>query len=305
MTSPARATPVGLTDEVLQAWPLPQPGETGGKESRGRILIIAGSAEVPGAARLAGEAALRAGAGKLAIATVASAAMQLAIAVPEARVIALPETARGGIAPPGFEALQEAAAKAQAIVIGPGMQDEEATCGLVRMLLRGGMDAHLVLDACAMNALRDDAAARASVCITPHAGEMAHLTKRDKADIQADPDSVAHEAARRFHALVVLKGAVTHIAATDGRSWRHEGGNAGLGVSGSGDVLAGLIGGLAARGASLEQAAAFAVRVHARAGERLAARLGSLGYLARELSVEVPALLDALAPRAQRRIGFG
>lgn len=305
MTSSAHATPVALTDDVLQAWPLPQPGEGAGKESRGRALVIAGSAEVPGAARLAGEACLRAGAGKLAIATVASAAAQLAMAMPEARVIALPETARGGIAPPGFEALQEAAAKAQAIVIGPGMQDEDATCALVRMLLRSGMDAHVVLDACAMNALRGDPAAQASVCITPHAGEMAHLMKRDKADVDADPAGVAREAARRFRALVVLKGAVTYIAAADGRSWRHEGGNAGLGVSGSGDVLAGLIGGLAARGAPLEQAAAFAVRLHARAGERLAARLGRLGYLARELGLEVPGLLDALAPRAQRRIGFG
>ena len=305
MTSSARATAVALTDELLHGWPLPQPGDGGGKEARGRVLIIAGSAEVPGAARLAGEASLRAGAGKLAIATVASAAAQLAMAVPEARVIALPETARGGIAPPGFEALQEAAAKAQAIVIGPGMQDEDATCGLVRMLLRSGMDAHIVLDACAMNALRDDPADGASVCITPHAGEMAHLLKRDIGDIEADPASVAREAAKRFHALVVLKGAITHIAAPDGRSWRHEGGNAGLGISGSGDVLAGLIGGLAARGAPLEQAAAFAVRLHARAGERLAARLGSLGYLARELSFEVPALLDALGPRTQRRIGFG
>lgn len=305
MTQPAPATPAALTDDALRAWPLPQPDDGGGKESRGRILVIAGSAEMPGAARLAGEATLRAGAGKLAIATVASAAVQLAIAVPEARVIALPETARGGIAPPGFEALQEAAADAHAIVIGPGMQDEDATCGLVRLLLRSGLPAPIVLDACAMNAVRDAAAAPSRVCITPHAGEMAHLLERDRADVEADPAGFARAAAARFGALVVLKGAVTHLAAPDGRGWRHEGGNAGLGVSGSGDVLAGLLGGLAARGAPLEQAAAFAVRLHARAGERLAARVGSLGYLARELAFEVPALLDALAPRAQRRIGFG
>jgi NAD(P)H-hydrate repair Nnr-like enzyme with NAD(P)H-hydrate dehydratase domain len=87
--------------------------------------------------------------------------------------------------------------------------------------------------------------------------------------------------------------------------WRHEGGNAGLGVSGSGDVLAGLVGGLAARGADIEQAAAWAVRLHARAGERLAARYGTLGYLAREIAPEVPALLQALGSRRQRRIGFG
>jgi NAD(P)H-hydrate repair Nnr-like enzyme with NAD(P)H-hydrate dehydratase domain len=87
--------------------------------------------------------------------------------------------------------------------------------------------------------------------------------------------------------------------------WRHEGGNAGLGVSGSGDVLAGLITGLAARGATLEQAAAWGVRLHARAGERLAGRLGVLGYLARELAIEVPALMASLAAGTPRRIGFG
>ena len=301
------AKPIDVTDELLQSWALPQPGD-GGKESRGQILVIAGSAEMPGAARLAGEAALRAGAGKLAIATVASAATALAMGVPEARVIALPESDRGGIAPPAVELLQEPASRADAIVIGPGMQDEGATCALVRALLRTGIEASLVLDACAMGAVRDREKAREAgppILVTPHAGEMAHLMGRDKAAVEADPEATAREAAQRWNAVVMLKGAVTYVATPSGECWRHEGGNAGLGTSGSGDVLAGLAGGLAARGASLAQAAAWSVRLHARAGERLAVRLGTLGYLARELSFEVPVLLEALAPRKQRRIGFG
>ena len=115
----------------------------------------------------------------------------------------------------------------------------------------------------------------------------------------------ARDAAQRWRVVVVLKGAITCIAAPDGETWRHEGGNAGLGTSGSGDVLAGLIGGFAARGASLTQAAAWGVRVHARAGERIAQRAGTIGYLPRELLLEVPAILELLAPRPQRRIGFG
>jgi NAD(P)H-hydrate repair Nnr-like enzyme with NAD(P)H-hydrate dehydratase domain len=85
------------------------------------------------------------------------------------------------------------------------------------------------------------------------------------------------------------------VTAPDGRLWRHEGGNVGLAVSGSGDALAGIIGGLAARGAPLEQAAAWGVALHARAGARLAEANGPLGYLARDLPSQVPMLMHALA----------
>jgi NAD(P)H-hydrate repair Nnr-like enzyme with NAD(P)H-hydrate dehydratase domain len=88
-----------------------------------------------------------------------------------------------------------------------------------------------------------------------------------------------------------LKGPLTVIAAPDGRLWRHRGGNVGLATSGSGDVLAGLVAALAARGASLEQAAAWGVALHARAGEAL----GPMGYLARELPAQLPRLMQALA----------
>jgi NAD(P)H-hydrate repair Nnr-like enzyme with NAD(P)H-hydrate dehydratase domain len=123
---------------------------------------------------------------------------------------------------------------------------------------------------------------------------MAHLTGRDKAAIESDPREAATEAARRWNAVVALKGATTWIARPDGELWRHDGGNVGLAVSGSGDTLAGIIVGLAARGAPLEQAAAWGVALHARAGERLAQRVGTIGYLARELADEVPALMRAL-----------
>jgi NAD(P)H-hydrate repair Nnr-like enzyme with NAD(P)H-hydrate dehydratase domain len=94
---------------------------------------------------------------------------------------------------------------------------------------------------------------------------------------------------------VALKGAETWIATPQGRCWRHAGGNVGLATSGSGDVLAGLIAGLLARGAPPEQAAAWGIALHARAGRRLCERLGPLGLLARELAAEVPALMHALS----------
>lgn len=290
---------VALTDALLQSWPLPQPDD-GGKEARGRVLVVAGSAEVPGAAYLAGEAALRAGAGKLAIATAASAAPQLAFAVPEARVIALPETGKGGIAPPAIELVQEPASHADAILIGPGMQDEGATCGLVRALLRTVGSTPIVLDACALGAVKDRPGAHdAPLLITPHAGEMAHLSGATKEDLLADPLRAARDAARRWNAVVALKGAQTVIARPEGKAWLHEGGNVGLATSGSGDTLAGAIAGLAARGASLEQACAWGVVLHARAGEQLAEQLGPLGYLARELPLEMLAVLRGLEAQAR------
>lgn len=301
-----------ITARLLRDWPLPMPSPDADKDIRGYVLIIAGSKEMPGAVLLAATAALRAGAGKLAIATAASVAPQIGVAVPEARVIGLAETPEGGLlideaADAGPSAsLIRIAGQASAILIGPGMQDEAASCRLVRALLPHCAGRPLILDAAGMSlAARDAECAPGAapggtrfdspVLLTPHAGELASLTGADKADIQAQPEAAARLAAQRWQATVVLKGALTVIADAHTRQWRHEGGNTGLAISGSGDVLAGIICGLAARGASLAQAAAWGVALHAMAGEQLALKHGPLGYLAREISAEVPALLRALA----------
>ena len=136
------------------------------------------------------------------------------------------------------------------------------------------------------------------VLLTPHAGEMAKLSDSRKETVQAHPQQTARKAAHEWNAVVALKGAITHIGAPDQRVWRHQGGNVGLAISGSGDVLAGLVAGLVARGATLEQAAAWGVALHARAGEKLAERFGPLGYLARELAAEVPGVMAGLGIRA-------
>jgi hydroxyethylthiazole kinase-like uncharacterized protein yjeF len=300
------ATSSGATDVnvgLLRDWPLPMPGAGGDKEKRGHVLVVAGSREIPGALLLAATAALRAGAGKLTLATAASVAPHVGLAMPEARVIGLAETADGGLAAEpdaaAARALRETCRKADAVLIGPGMQDEAATVGLVRTLLADCAAAPLILDACAMQVVRalEDEGLRfpGPVMLTPHAGEMAGLTGLDKEAVSADQEGVAAAAAQRWQALVALKGALTIIAAPDGRRWAHRGGNGGLAISGSGDVLAGLMTGLAARGAAPEQAAVWGVALHALAGEQLALAHGPLGYLARELSTPIPALLRVLA----------
>lgn len=283
-----------VDETLLRAWRLPQAEEDGDKERRGRVLVIAGSREMPGAAVLAGTAALRAGAGKLVIATPQSAAPTVAAALPEARVIALPEAADGGPTFAGMQALRPIAASTAAVVAGPGMIGRESTLAFLHDVLQLFRDATVLLDALAMDAVGSGARLPQASIVTPHAGEMAHLTGAEKSDAQEQPHALALHWAARWNVVVALKGPTTCVAVPDGRSWLHSAHAPGLGTSGSGDVLAGIIAGLAARGATPEQAAVWGVALHARAGEVLAQRVGIVGYLARELPAEVPALMQSL-----------
>ena len=286
---------VEVDSDLLRAWPLPQPSGEADKEERGATLVIAGSAEMPGAASLAAISALRAGAGKLAVATVAGIAPGIALGLAEARVIALAETQAGGIAAEAIARIEAQLARVDAVLIGPGLQDPAATRAFTRRLVRRATRAAVVLDALAMDVVIDVRRFERTPLMTPHAGEMAHLTGVTKETVSADPERHAREAALRWNAVVALKGATTFIATPDGDCWRHVSSEAGLGTSGSGDVLAGIIVGLAARGASLAQAAVWGVALHARAGRALAERIGAIGYLASELPAEIPTLLDTLS----------
>lgn len=293
--APAKPAARRITPRLLQAWPLPDPSEGGGKEDRGRVLVIGGSAQVPGAVLLAGVAALRAGAGKLQVATAARAALPLAIALPEAKVIGLREDRQGAIRELGGEAARHAR-HADAVLVGPGMDPTAATRRVVDGVVAA---AHctLVLDAGALHPAATRASARrdgaAAMIMTPHAGEMAAMLGTDEAAIAAAPDAIAREFARDRGVVLALKGPTTYVAAPDGRLWVNRAGSCGLGTSGSGDVLAGLIAGLAARGAAPEQAAVWGVHLHARAGARLSRRMGLVGFLAREIGGEIPPLMHA------------
>jgi ADP-dependent NAD(P)H-hydrate dehydratase len=287
---------VTLDARLLREWPLPQLSHDADKEERGRVLVLAGSREIPGAAVLAATAALRAGAGKVLIATAQSVASRMAFAVPEARVIALPETAAGSFSREGLALLQDSAKGVDAALIGSGLMDESGCKEFVKALLPMLAHAPVVLDALAMNVATAGPFDQ-PVLLTPHAGEMAHLCGRSKEDILADPEQAAIAAARQWNCVIALKGGSTLIAGPDGGRWRHERGQPGLATSGSGDVLAGVMAGLLAQGAPLAQACSWGVVLHAMAGARLAARMGPLGYLARELPAEIPALLKNLQGR--------
>ena len=292
----ARATLIN--ENVLRRMPLPQPLEGGDKEERGRVLVVGGGRETPGAVLLAGAAALRAGAGKLQLATVACVAPLVAALFPEARVFALRETKAGRLAKSACALLEGHAGKAQCVCVGPGMIEDESVVAFVEGTLRLCRGVAVVLDAGAIaclgagGSLLHPLVGRAVV--TPNAEELADIYGEAKEKISAGPLEAARRAARDFRAVVVLKGRETFVASPEGEAYVNRAGGVGLATSGSGDVLAGLIAGLVARGADPLRAAAWGVHLHALAGERLGARLGPIGFLARELLAEIPALMSEL-----------
>jgi hydroxyethylthiazole kinase-like uncharacterized protein yjeF len=278
-----------VTPALLRRWPLPVIASTDSKEERGRVLVVGGSVRVPGGAMLAAIASLRVGAGKLHVATSKGAALALAIAMPEAKVSGLPATARGEIARLDPD-VASAAEHADAVLVGPGMDPTAATKRVATALMRRAKA--VVLDAGAVPA-STDRPRHGALVLTPHWGEMAALLGLEEDDIADDPTSIARDFAQSVKATVVLKGADTVIANADGDAWVHVGSCAGLGTSGSGDVLSGLICGLLALGAQPDQAAVWGVALHARAGKVLSRRFGQTGFLAREIAAEVPAIRES------------
>jgi hydroxyethylthiazole kinase-like uncharacterized protein yjeF len=283
---------VALTADELKRHPLPPVAE-GDKDSHGRLLLIAGSRELPGAPLLTAIAALRAGAGKLKIATVASAALPLGMAIPEAMVRGLAEARDGGLAKSAIADLGDMAKEADAIVAGPGMTASATSERVAARLCRSG--APLVLDAGMLRALprrrKDAQRSDCSPVLLPHSGEMASLLDCSAGEVESDPVQAGLRCAERYDAIVLVKGPKSHIATASGSSWHYDGGGPGLGVSGSGDVLAGIVGGLMARGTVPLTALLWGVWLHGEAGRSLARKVGPIGFLAREISNELPALL--------------
>ncbi|MEV7605642.1 NAD(P)H-hydrate dehydratase [Paenarthrobacter sp. NPDC089322] len=295
-------TPV--TPSLLRDWPLPAPGED--KYSRGAVVVIGGARATPGAALLAGTAALRAGAGKITLAVAESVAAHIGVALPECGALGLPENAAGSLTGNGLELISSYLDRADTILVGPGLDDPELTGELLRALLEreehdGGPHSQggpaVVIDAYALGALvpleEQLGPWRGRMILTPNPTEAGILLGRDVRDLEAD----VAEVAKRFDAVVSCQGVISlpsGNAPEDSGLWKITTGYGGLGTSGSGDVLAGAIAGLRARGTSDAQAACWGTHLHAAAADRLASKLGPLGFLARELADQLPALMVEL-----------
>ena len=285
---------IDLDRAELERHPLP-PVEGGDKDSHGSILIVAGSRDVPGAALLAAHGAMRAGAGKLQIACPDAIAVPLGIAMPEALVVGQPTHRDGGFGPSAISDLVELAGGANAIVAGPGLEANRTAAPLGRELLRLGRP--MALDAGLLHVLPQCEAevrnAPIPPILLPHSGEMASLLGCEPEEVDRDPLGAGRRCASRYAALVLVKGAESHIVEPGGDCWKYRGGGPGLGVSGSGDVLAGVVGGLLARGATPLTALLWGVWLHGEAGRMLSKKVGRLGFLARQIPGEVPALLPS------------
>lgn len=287
------ATPV--TPSLLRGWQLPGPGS--GKHERGSVLVIGGARKTPGAALLAGTAALRAGAGRLTLAVAESTAVPLAVALPEAGVVGLPESPSGSVRSTGIDALGAELGTADAILIGPGLDNPDETAGLLRDLIGRVSSVEgpaIVIDAYALGTLprlaKEIRLWAGHLILTPNPTEAGLLLGRDLTDLPADAADIAD----KYHAVVSCQGIIAQPSdapSDSAKCWEITTGSGGLGTSGSGDVLAGAITGLRARGTTDPQAACWGTHLHAAAGDRLASRQGSPGYLARELADELPGLM--------------
>lgn len=284
--------PAVLTAAELKRHPLP-PIESGDKDSHGQILILAGSRDVPGAALLTAHGAMRAGAGKLQLAVPNEIAIPLGVAMPEAMVVGFATARDGGFTRSAVAAMLDLANGADTIVAGPGLRGNSAAIKLAGKLCLLGKP--LILDAGLLHALpaKNANARRAEVCpiLLPHSGEMASLLECETSDVEADPLAAGRSCADRYDSYVLVKGVQSHIVTPNGEAWKYPGGGPGLGVSGSGDVLAGIIGGLSARGVPQLTALLWGVWLHGEAGRALSKRVGPRGFFARDLPGEVPALL--------------
>lgn len=281
-----------LTRAALKSFPLPLVVD-GDKETKGRILVIAGSRQVAGAALLTATAAMRAGAGKLRMISVEGVAVPTALAMPEAMVIGLEEAKDGGFTRSAVKQIRDEADRVDVVVAGPGMAQARTCEALAQTLLESS--ASIVLDAALLHSLKPLSASKRGSnqppVLLPHSGELASLLDCDENEIDLDPIGCGLRAAEHYRANVLVKGVTSHVVAADGRAWTFRGGAPGLGVSGSGDTLAGIVGGLLARGADSLTALLWGVLLHGEAGEALSRKSGPIGFLAREIPEEIPALL--------------
>ncbi|WP_445393107.1 NAD(P)H-hydrate dehydratase [Stenotrophomonas pavanii] len=240
------------------------------KGESGHVLCVGGNHGSGGAIAMAAEAALRAGAGLLSLGTRRDHVGPLLARLPEAMTHALEDG----------DALPALLDKAKVVAIGPGLgQDEWARALFARVL---ASPRPLVLDADALNLLAQDPRALPAAILTPHPGEAARLLGCSTADVQSDRYTAAQALAERFHAVVVLKGAGSIVAAPGQRPRLIAAGNPGMAVGGMGDLLTGIIASLRAQGLPAFDAAAAGALLHALAGDRAAAD-GARGLLPTDL----------------------
>lgn len=284
-----------LLDPRTVAAALPARAATSHKGDFGRVLVVAGSRAMPGAAALASMACLRSGAGLVYLACPGPVASVAIGQHPEVVSVPVTESPEGGIATSAVDAILQQAALCDCVAVGPGMGNCEHTRAVVGGLLSVSTPVPLVVDADAINVLAEDVSvlkrARRPVVITPHPGELARILGMSAAQIQQERHLWAYEAARRTGAIVVLKGARTIVADAEGSLAVNPTGNSGMATAGSGDVLTGMAASICARNSDVFRAASAATFCHGLAGDIAAERVGAAGIVASDVISDIPRAL--------------
>jgi ADP-dependent NAD(P)H-hydrate dehydratase / NAD(P)H-hydrate epimerase len=287
---------------ITQGWVadhLPSRPERAHKGDFGRLLVVAGSIDYPGAALLTALGAMRSGAGLVRVATAESVSARLAGAVPEITWMALDEEAPGLIAPGGWRRITAEAGDYDAVVVGPGLGAQPSTQRRTRQLI-STLTVPAVVDADGLNALAGGQrwwrTVKAPLVLTPHPGEFSRLIGGPAPDAEDDVGraDAATDAAARWGQVVVLKGAHTVVAGTEGDAFGSAVATPSLATAGSGDVLAGVIAAFLAAGAPSLAAAACGVAVHGAAGLLAVDRIGRAGVIARDLAALLPEAIGTL-----------
>ncbi|MFZ5642991.1 MAG: NAD(P)H-hydrate dehydratase [Bacillota bacterium] len=270
---------------LVKGW-LPFRPNSSHKGDYGRVLVVAGSRGMAGAACLAAEGALRAGAGLVTLAVPEAVYEPVAAKLTEAMVVPLPSTAEGTLSREVLGLVSGMMEKADVLALGPGLSANEETVEVVREIVSF---AHkpIVLDADGLNAFTGKSSmikkAKAPMILTPHSGEMSRLADLPVASIQKSRLAETISRSLEWGVVLVLKGSRTITATPDGEVYINSTGNPGMATGGSGDVLTGVIAGLAAQGMEIGRAAAAGVYLHGAAGDRAAVGKGMMGLLAGDI----------------------
>ncbi|MDP7168893.1 MAG: NAD(P)H-hydrate dehydratase [Nitrospinota bacterium] len=283
--------PLKLTEAEDIARFLPERRLGAHKGDAGNLLVVAGSRGMMGAAIMAASAGLRIGAGKVTLAVPESLAYAVESGPPEIMALSLTDTPAGTLDTSAFDPILEAASSMDAVIVGPGISTHPRTVELVQSLIKH-FEIPLVLDADGLNALSQDITVldgtRTELLLTPHPGEMARLGRISASNVQADRAGIAIDFASAHGVTLALKGARTIIATPGGSAWLNPTGNPALASGGTGDILAGVVGGLLAQGISSEGALVAGTYLHGAAGDIAANRIGGVGLTATDLLPALP-----------------
>ncbi len=292
------------TEKDAAEW-LPSRTPASHKGSYGRVLVVAGSTGMTGAAALASEAALRVGAGLVTLAIPNSLNPILEVKLSEVMTLPLPETEEGSLAVSASTPILEFAEKTKSVIaIGPGLSQHPETVALVHQLInenrKRDLDLRMVVDADGLNALSQATELISllgeEAVLTPHLGEMARLTDTPIPSLATELISIAEEFAQKHNVTLVLKGAPTITSDPNGNTWINSTGNPGMATAGMGDVLTGIIAGLMAQNVSSETAAVLGVYLHGLAGDITAEAVGMHGLIAGDVLRSVPQAITSILP---------